>query len=88
MEIRVQHRFQNITCQAGQAAPKVYLPRGHFHLPPPLVVGRLNENLVEVRPTRPVRTAFEIIIISNVKFLKKNIAKLSGHHLQNRQFSR
>ena len=23
---RVQHRFQNITCRAGQAAPKVYLP--------------------------------------------------------------
>ena len=30
---RVQHRFQNITCQAWQAAPKVYLPHWHFHLP-------------------------------------------------------
>ena len=25
-DIRVQHRFQNITCWAWQAAPKVYLP--------------------------------------------------------------
>ena len=24
---------QNITCRAGQASPKVYLPRQHFHLP-------------------------------------------------------
>ena len=30
---RVQLRFQNITCPAWQAAPKVYLPCRHFHLP-------------------------------------------------------
>ena len=30
---RVQHRFQNITCRVGQAAPKVYLPHQHFLLP-------------------------------------------------------
>ena len=30
---RVQHRFQNITCQAGQADPKVDLPCQHFQLP-------------------------------------------------------
>ena len=30
----MQHKFQNITCQAGQAAPKVNLPCQHLHLPP------------------------------------------------------
>ena len=30
---REQHRFKNITCQAGQAAPKDYLHHRHFHLP-------------------------------------------------------
>ena len=29
----MQHRFQNITCRAVQAALKVYLPRRHIHLP-------------------------------------------------------
>ena len=28
------NRSQNITCRAGKAAPKVYLPRQHFHFPP------------------------------------------------------
>ena len=28
-----QHRFQNITCRVGQAAPKVYLPCRQFQLP-------------------------------------------------------
>ena len=32
----MQHRFQNITCQAEQAIPKGYLPRWHFPLPLPL----------------------------------------------------
>ena len=27
------YSFQNITCQAEQVAPKVYLPHQHFHLP-------------------------------------------------------
>ena len=30
MHVRVQHRFQNISCQAGQAAPKIYWPRPHL----------------------------------------------------------
>ena len=29
----MQHRFQNISYLAGQAAPKVYLACRHFHLP-------------------------------------------------------
>ena len=37
---RVQYRFQNITCQAGQAAPKVYLPRRHFNVPRHIVKQR------------------------------------------------
>ena len=46
---RVQQRFQNITCWAGQATLKIYLPRQHFYLPRYSV----KQSLVTLRGLRP-----------------------------------
>ena len=41
------------------------------------------EHLVEVRPTRPVQTAFEIIDYFKCEISEKNLAKLRGQNIQN-----
>ena len=42
---RMQHRFLNIFCRVGQAAPKVYLPCLHSHLPRHSVIARVSYTL-------------------------------------------
>ena len=50
-------------------------------------IKRKLEHLVEVRSTRPVRTAFEIIDYFKCEISEKKFAKLRGQNIQNKENS-
>ena len=76
MHIRVQHSLQNIIYWAGQAAPKVDLPRRHFHLPATLLnKGNIGLSLNITCWAGQVRVFFSL---PHCRFLPNSLASYNG----------
>ena len=60
---RVQHRFQNITCRAGQADPYVFLPRHPVNIVSHLSDLRCKDSVQNITCRMPSKVSYKFALL-------------------------